>query len=167
MSATVEIDEANGVGETLSHGVANSNMGNSDSKEIVALTYPIAAGENSYEKFQKLHVTDMGGSSKIDNIRVWREGALGGAAVHLANVKTTEYAGAPTYHQPVATDSSLAVNAVPTSEPASANLGIGGALDGALTAAGSSDYLCHQIQTDPSDTAGSSSTLHIAFDEVA
>jgi len=56
---------------------------------------------------------------------------------------------------------------MPTSEPASANLGIGGALAGALTAAGESDYLVHQIQTDAGDVAGSTSTMNYQYDETA
>ena len=167
MPATIEIDEANGEGETLSHNVANLNMGNVDAKEIVAKDHAIAPGANSFEKYIKFHVTNMGGSSKIDNIRVYRDGALGGAATHKTNARTADYAGAATYAAPVATASSVATQAMPTAEPASANLGIGGSLSGALEAAGSSDYLVMQIQTNAADTAGSSSTLHFVYDETA
>ena len=167
MSATVEIDEANGAGETLSHNIANSNMGSTDAAELVAADYPVVPGENTYEKFQKIHVSALGGSSKIDNLKIWRTTALGGSAVHVTNAKTSAYAGAPVYATPVATNSSLAINAMPTSEPASANLGIGGALAGALTGAGSSDYLVHQIQTDAGDVAGASCTMHYQYDETA
>lgn len=167
MSATIEIDEANGAGETLSHNIANSNMGSADAKELVAVDNPVIPGENTFEKFQKIHVTNMGGSSKIDNLKVWRTTALGGSAVHKTNCKTSAYAGAPVYAQPTDADSSLAVNAMPTSEPASANLGIGGSLTGAITVAGSSDYLVHQIQTDAGDVAGASTTMHYQYDETA
>ena len=56
---------------------------------------------------------------------------------------------------------------MPTSEPASANLGIGGDLAGTLTATGYSDYLIHQIVTDAGDVIGSTSTLNYQYDEVA
>lgn len=56
---------------------------------------------------------------------------------------------------------------MPTSEPATANLGIGGSLGGSLEEAGASDYLVHQIQTDAGDTAGSSSTMNYQYDEIA
>ncbi len=46
-------------------------------------------------------------------------------------------------------------------------LGIGGALAGELTAAGSSDYLVHQIQTDAGDVVGASCTMHYQYDETA
>jgi hypothetical protein len=167
MPATVEIDEANGAGETLSHNIANSNMGNVDAKELVAANYPVSPGNNTFEKYQKIHVTAMGGSSKIDNLKIWRTGALGGAATHKTNARTSSYAGAAAYAAPVATASSKATQAMPTSEPASANLGIGGALAGALTGTGSSDYLVHQIFTDAGDVAGASTTMHYQYDETA
>ena len=167
MAATVEIDEANGAGETLSHNIANSNWGNTDAKELVAADYPIIPGENAYEKWQKIHVSAMGGSSKIDNLKVWRTTTLGGSAVHLTNARETSYGGAPIYATPVKTDSSIATQTMPTAEPTGANIGIGGSLTGALTAAGSSDYLVHQIQTDAADVAGASTTMHYQYDETA
>lgn len=166
-AATVEIDESNGAGETLSHNIANSNMGDTDAKELVAANYPVSPGNNTYEKWQKIHVSNMGGSSKIDNLKVWRTTALGGSAVHLTNARTTSYGGADAYATPVKTDSSIATQTMPSSEPASANLGIGGVLAGALTAAGSSDYLVHQIQTDAGDIVGASCTMHYQYDETA
>lgn len=167
MAATVEIDEANGVGQTLTHGITNSNMGSSDAVNVDPVAYPVVPGANTYEKFQKIHVTNMGGSSAIQNLKIWRTGALGGAAVHLTNAKLSAYAGAPTYATPVATASPLAVNTMPSSVPATANLGIGGSLTGSLTAVGSSDYLVDQIQTNAADVAGSTSTKNYQYDEVA
>ena len=167
MSATVQINEYNGVGEDETANITNANMGSNDSANLNPVTYPISPGDNSYEKFHKVEVTAMGGSSQIDTLKVWRDGALGGSAVHLTNARLTSYGGAETYAQPVATDSSLATETMPSSSPAGANLGIGGALAGALTAAGLSDYLVHQIQTDAGDSAGSTSTLKFSYKEVA
>jgi len=167
MAATVEIDEANGAGETISHNIDNSNMGSVDSAELDPVANTVIPGENTYEKWQKIHVTAMGGSSKIDNLKVWRTGALGGAATHLTNARTTSYAGAEVYATPVATDSSVATQAMPSSVPATANLGIGGSLAGNLTGTGSSDYLVHQIQTNAADVAGSTSTMNYQYDETA
>jgi hypothetical protein len=127
----------------------------------------VVPGANTYEKFQKIHVSSIGTSSKIDNLKVWRTGALGGSAVHLTNARLTSYAGAATFATPVKTDSSIATQTMPSSVPATANLGIGGSLTGALTAAGSSDYLVHQIQTDAGDVAGSTSTMNYQYDETA
>jgi hypothetical protein len=142
-------------------------MGSTDAVNLVAATYPIIAGQNSYEKFQKIEVTAMGGSTSVSNLKIWRTGALGGAAVHLTNARTTSYAGAATYATPVTTTSTKATQTMPTSEPGTANLGIAGTLSGTLTAVGYSDYLVHQIQTNAADTAGSTSTMNYQYDEVA
>lgn len=167
MAATVQINEFNTVSETKTASITNSNMGSTDAVNLTAASYPIVPGENSYEKWQKIEVTNMGGSSAIKNLKVWRTGALGGSATHVTNARTSAYGGAETFATPVATSSAVADQTMPTSEPASANLGIGGSLTGELTATGASDYLVHQIQTDAGDTAGSSTTMNYQYDEIA
>lgn len=168
MAATVEIDEFNGASAgTATHNITNSNMGSTDAANLDPVANPVTPGQNTYEKWQKIHVTAMGGSSKIDNLKVWRTGALGGAATHVTNARTASYGGAATAATPVATASTVATQAMPTSAPGSANLGIGGVLTGSLTATGSSDFLVHQIQTNAADTAGSTSTMNYQYDETA
>lgn len=166
MAATVEIDEANGAGETLTHNITDTDMSTQDSATTDPVANAVTPGNNTMEKYQKIHVTAMGGSSKIDNLQVWRTGALGGAAVHKTNARTTSYAGAATYSTPTTSASSF-TQTMPTSDPGAANLGIGGSLAGSLTATGSSDYLVHQIQTNASDVAGSTSTMNYQYDETA
>lgn len=169
MAATIEIDEANGAGETLTHNITNTNMGSSDAANLDAVANPIVPGDRTYIKYQKFHVTNMGGSSKIDNLKVWRTGSLGtgGTHAHVTNARTSSYGGALTYATPVNTAVTGVDQTMPTSEPGSANLGIGGSLTGNLTATGSSDYLGHQITTDASATAGSTSTMNYQYDETA
>ncbi len=167
MAASVQIDEYNGAGQTKTANITDSDMGSVDQANLDPVANPIVPGNNSYEKWQKFEVTNMGGSSKIHNLKVWRTGALGGAAVHKTNARTAAYGGAETYSTPIATASTKATQTMPTSEPASANLGIGGSLTGELVAAGYSDYLVHQIQTNAGDVAGSTSTLNYQYDEVA
>jgi len=167
MAATVQINEFNDVGEDKTANITNSNMGSVDDPNLVAADNPVIPGENTFEKWQKIEVTAMGGSSKIDNLKIWRTTALGGSAVHKTNARTAAYGGAETYAQPTVSASSIATEAMPESEPGSANLGIGGALAGELTAAGSSDYLVHQIQTDVGDVVGASCTMHYQYDETA
>lgn len=167
MAATVEIDEANGAGETLTHNITNTNMGSTDTVNLDPVANPVVPGNNTYEKWQKIHVTGMGGSSAIDNLKIWRTSALGGSATHLTNARESTYGGAETYATPVATSSSVATQTMPTTEPTGANLGIAGSLSGQLTAIGSSDYLVHQVQTNGADTAGSTSTLNYQYDETA
>jgi hypothetical protein len=168
MTATVEIDERNGAAAgTLTHNITNTNMGSVDEVNTDPVAHPIIAGNNSMEKYQQMHVTAMGGSSKIDNLKVWRTGALGANATHLTNARLTSYGGAASYVAPVATVSGVATQTMPSAEPASANLGIAGALAGSLTVAGTSDYLVHQIQTTGSAVAGSTSTMNYQYDETA
>jgi len=153
-------------------GVANisdSDMGTQDSATVDPVAFPVTPGNNTYEKYQRFHVTDMGGSSLIDNLKVWRTGALGGSAVHVTNARESSYARKP-YAAPSTSDSTAATQTMPTSEPSGANLGIGGSLGGSVATANNaaySDFLVHQIQTDPADTAGSTSTMNYQYDETA
>lgn len=167
MPATIRINEFNGAGETKTDNITNTNMGSTDAVNLNPVTHPIVPGENSFEKWQKVEVSDIGGSSKIDNLKIWRTGDLGGSAEHKTNARIADYGGAETYATPTASASSVATQNMPTSEPATANLGIGGSLGGSLEEAGASDYLVHQIQTDAGDTAGSSSTMNYQYDEIA
>lgn len=168
-AATVEIDESNGAGETLTHNITNSNMGSADEVNTDPVANPIAPNTRTYIKYQKIHVTNIGTSSKIDNLKVWRTGSLGtgGTHLHYTNARTTSYGGALSYATPVRTAVTGVDQAMPSSVPATANLGIGGSLTGSLTAAGSSDYLGHQISVDSSATAGSTSTMNYQYDETA
>lgn len=167
MAATVEICESNTVSQTVTHNISDTDMGSADSATVDPVANPITPGSNSYEKWQRFHVTAMGGSSKIDNLQVWRTGALGANASHVTNARTSSYGGAPTFATPTASSSSVAGQTMPTSDPGAANLGIGGSLTGSLTATGYSDYLVHQIQTTGSATAGSTTTMNYQYDETA
>lgn len=168
MAATVEIDEQNGTAPgSTTHNIPDTDMSTEDSPTTDPVANPVTPGNNTMEKFQKIDVTSMGGSSLIDNLKIFRAGALGGAAAHLTNARETAYAGAETFTTPTTTTSVKATQTMPTSEPAGANLGIGGSLTGSLAAPGQSDFLVHQIQTNGADTAGSTSTLNYQFDETA
>ena len=167
MAATVQINEFNTVSETKTASITNTNMGDTDAVNLDPVAYPVTPGNYTYEKWQKVEVTAMGGSSAIDNLKIWRTSALGGSAAHLTNARETSYGGAETFDTPIKTVSTIATQVMPTSEPSGANLGIGGDLVTALSAAGSSDYLVHQIGTDAGDVAGSTSTMNYQYDETA
>lgn len=169
MAATVSIAESNGAGETITASITNTNMGSNDSVNLNAVTYPLTPNTRSYAKYQRFNVTNMGGASSIGNLKVWRTGSLGtgGTHSHVTNARETSYGGAATYAQPVNTAITGADQAMPTSEPTGANLGIGGSLSGTLTGTGYSDYLIHQLVTDASATAGSTSTMNYQYDETA
>ena len=167
MAATVQINEFNGAGETKTANISNSNYGSTDAANLTAASYPITAGNNSYEKWQQLEVTAMGGSTSVDNLKVWYTGSLSGSDALLTNARETSYGGAETYSTPTASASSVADQTFPTAAPTGANVGIGGSLSGQLTATGSSDYLVHQLQTNAGTTSGATITLNWRYTEVA
>jgi hypothetical protein len=169
MAATVEIDEQNGKSGSpaLTHNIVNSNMGSADSSNLNPIASPIAQGENSFEKWQLIHVTDMGTSSAVKNIRVWRSGILGANAVHVTNVSAISYRGETKYRTPTDSVSDIAIYNMPIAIPGSANLGIGGSLTGNITRAGYSDFLVHQIQTTEAALSGSTTIMNYSYDETA
>jgi hypothetical protein len=170
-AATVEICESYGTtgSESVAHNITNTNMGNALGANIDPVANPITPGNRSYAKYQRIHVTNIGTSSAINNLKVWRTGALGGSATHLTNAgESTAYTAVTTFATPVKTAITDVDNAMPvTTAPTTNNLGIGGDLVTSLTAAGYSDYLVHQIVTDAGDVAGSTSTMSYQYDETA
>lgn len=165
-AATVEICESNGAGETITHNITDSDMGSSDAANLDPTANPIVAGERSFAKYQRFHVTAMGGSSAIDNLKVWRTGALAGSTTHVTNARESSYNNI-SYATPVATAITNVDQTMPTSEPTGANLGIGGSLSGQITSAGYSDYLVHQLVSDSGDVAGNTTTMNYQYDETA
>jgi len=167
MTATFELSESNGASETVTDGITNLNYGSADQANLTPADHPITAGENSYEKWVRCHFT--GTFNKIDNIRIWKSA---GDYVTGESIKTnlTTDAGsysAASYSQPTQNTSTVATNDMPTSEPSSANLGIGGSLTGSLTSEGYSDYWVSQLQTTTSTPPGdvNTKTFTIKYDE--
>lgn len=167
MAATVQINEYNGGGETKTANISNSNYGSTDAANLTAASFPITAGNNSYEKWQKLEVTAMGGSTSVDDLKVWYTGSLSGSDALVTNARESSYGGAESYSTPTASASSVADQTFPTSAPSGANLGVGGSLSGQLTSTGESDYLVHQLDTDAGTTAGATVTINWRYTEVA
>ncbi len=169
MAATVEVDEENGKSGSpaLTHNIVSSNMGSVDASNLNPIKNPIAQGKNSFEKWQLVHVTDMGTSSSISNIRVWRTAALGANAVHTTNASVTSYRGEAEYRTPVDSVSNIAVFNMPTVIPGSANLGVRGSLTASITEVGYSDFLVHQIQTTEAALSGSTTVMNYSYDETA
>jgi hypothetical protein len=152
MAATCDIDEYNGVGETLTASITNTNYGSVDSANLTPAGNEITAGNNSFEKYQKMSFT--GTFNTVDNLKVWKNS---GAYVTGEGIDTclreTGYVN-QTYVQPTETTSVKATQVMPATEPAGANLGIGGSLGGSLSAPGDSDYMVSQLQTTGATPAG-------------
>lgn len=124
-------------------------------------TNPIVAGENSYEVWLRAHFT--GTFNKIDNIQFWMSTDFSpntGLAVKWEGEQET-------YVTPTASTSTVATTAVPSSDPGTANVSIGGSLTGDLSEAGYSDYIVLQLQTTTSAAAGDTSlaVFTLQYDE--
>jgi hypothetical protein len=123
-------------------------------------TYPITAGNYSYEKWIKANFS--GTFTRIENIKFWKSAGayVTGEVINF----TGEYS---TYTAPTTSASSFASSAVPTSEP-SVNVSIGGSLSGSLSAEGSSDFIILQASITTSASAGAtnSKTFTLTYDEV-
>lgn len=173
MAATVQIAERNGVSPgTETDGITNMNMGSIDQPNLNASTYPITAPGQSFEKWERVYVSNMGGSAALDNIRIWLSSIGSGWAVGetmTCNLKTSGYVSAAyPAGGPSSSSSTVATTSMPTSQPGSANIGISGALSGQITAAPAySDYFVLQEHVTSSTPAGAlqTKTLSIMWDE--
>jgi len=121
---------------------------------------PITASDTedegrSFEVWLRAHFTDTFNS--IDNLQFWMSTDFD------PNTGLTVYwdGETETYVTPVKTDSTIATEAVPESDPGTANVSIGGSLSGALTEAGYSDYIV--LQLDVASTAASGDTSLAVF----
>ena len=162
MVVTTYVDERNGAPAGVEQqNVTNLNMGSDDSPNIVTATYPITAGENGYEKWEKLRFTTI--DNKVDNYKTW----ISAGTVHVeGSLKTNcneSLMSSETYAQPVATTSTIAVNAYPTSEPSGSNISNGGVLGAERTTDGQIDYMVIQYLTTVSHPAGDIAQLTITF----
>ena len=177
MAATVVVAETNGPQASSVETVDpnNINFGSNDSAELTPATYPITAQADghAFEKWLRFYVSDMGGSSIVDNLKVWLSGLGGGFKTGegiSTNLRTTGYTQAsyPT-GGPVATDSSVATQVMPQTEPAGANLGISGSLAGQVTASPAySDWGVLQLDVSNLTPAGAlnQKTFTFQYDEM-
>lgn len=172
MAATVQVVETNGPSATSvdTFDPSNINMGSDDSSELNPATYPITAEADghSFEKWLRMYVADLGGSSIVDNIKVWLSNLGGGYKTDegmSTNLRITGYVQAsyPT-GGPVETDSTVATQTMPIAEPSGANLGIGGSLSGQITTSPSySDWMVLQLDVSQNTPAGSVNQKTITF----
>jgi len=172
MAATVVVAERNGplASSTETIDVSNVNLGSVDQAALNPTSAPITAQTDghSYEKWLRLYVNLLGGSTRVDNLKVWLSNLGGGwkAGEGMStNLRTTGYA-ASSYPSggPVQTDSTYATQAMPESEPLGANLGIGGSLSGGITAVPAySDYIVLQLDVSAATPAGAVNTKTLTF----
>jgi hypothetical protein len=124
-------------------------------------SYPITAGENSYEVWLRGKWT--GTFNKVQNLQFWKSSPTGndtGVSIKWNGQRTA-------YATPTTANSSIATADVPTEDPGTANVSIGGALTGSLSASGYSDYIVLQMRTTTGAAAGDTSayTFTMQYDE--
>ena len=176
MAATVVIAETNGAtGSSVeSLDPANLNMGSNDSAALTPASYPItaAADGHAYEKWVRFYVSALGGSTIIDNLKVWLSSLGGGWQTGegmSTNARESSYVS-KSYPAagPVDTDSADADQVMPETEPSGANLGISASLTGQITTAlAYSDWLVLQLDVTAATPAGAvnQKTLTFQWDE--
>jgi len=172
MAATVVITETNGPQASSVETVdpSNINMGSEDDAELVPATYPITAEADghAYEKWLRLYASAMGGSSIVDNIKIWLSSLGGGWKTDegmSTNLRESGYVQA-SYPAggPIETNSTVATQVMPETEPSGPNLGIGGSLGGEISSAPAySDWGVLQLDVTASTPAGAVNQKTITF----
>lgn len=160
MVATVDISESNLATESVTDNITNCNYGSSDTYNLVVATYPITAGNNSYEKFWRVYWS--GSFNQIDNLQVWVNPDVDSELDLVSNLTTSSYVQ-KTYTTPVDTSCSSCTYQVPTADPGNANLGIGGSLSGTTNATGYSDYMVSQLTSASTATPGDMTQVTYTF----
>ena len=162
-AANFTFDESNGAGESITVGISNLNFGSVDSPNLVTVTYPIVAGQNSFDKYVKGAFS--GSFTRVDNFKFWK------ASGSYVTAEGCSFSGSVAYVQPA-----QALNgdpAVPTAEPTDPNVGIGGNIfgyiDGPLNSgySGKTDYMRLQLQTGVTTPGGpvNQKTFCLQYDE--
>lgn len=137
------------------------NMGSTRAANLSPSSYPIVAGNYSYEKWIKVNFS--GSFTNISEIKFWK------SAGNYVTGESINFTGQVTsFATPTDSSSSYATSSVPVSEPGSANVSISGSLSGSLTSEGSSDFIVLQssITTEASASATNEKTFTLTYTEV-
>ena len=159
MAASFAFSESNGSGETPTDGISNLNMGDNDSANLNVSTYPIIAGNNSYEK--NLRAKFGSTFAEISNMKFWKSA---GDYKTGEDVKAAENVA---YTQPVKITSSVAVTTIPITVGSALVIQSAAGTD-TITAPGYTKYVCLQLQTTSSTPAGAvnTKTYTVQYDEI-
>lgn len=130
-------------------------------------SYPIVASDtaNQGRSFEVwLRGKFSGTFNNIDNLQFWRSTDFS-PSTGLTIYWKGNNVGA--YQTPVKTDSTVATSTIPTADPGTANVSIGGSLSGAITAPGYSDYIVLQLDVATTATPGDTSlaVVTLQYDE--
>lgn len=174
-AATFEWDEANSAGETVTHGVANANWKNQDSSTNNYSSFPITAGNNSFEKWQYGHFS--GTYNQILNGKfAHTAGALGTGLTLKGPPTMTADANRLAFATPSTTANASLTNDMTSVIAIGSGVAVWFGITGPATAGKAAsttsnpaytNYLTTQLQTTTSAAAGdtASVTLTLQYDE--
>jgi len=137
--------------------ITNLNLGSVNMPNLNPVLYPIQAGTNSYEKWIKLQFN--GTITTISDFKVYKNSG------DYVTGETLYYNGQKqTFTTPTNSKSIVAITPMPTSEPATPNVSVGGDLDATITESGSTtDYIVIQSCYSNNTSAGPVNEKEIVF----
>lgn len=165
MAATFTWTIRNGAGATETSLGTSGNLQNYKSVDTAGISdyaaNPITAGQNSYELWFRGKFS--GTFNRIDDVRFWQSVNFSPSTGLQVFWKGTQVI----YLQPASGTSSIATSSIPTSDPGSANVSLGGSLSGSLTSSGYTDNVVLQLRTTTSAAAGDTSleTVTMSYSE--
>lgn len=165
MAATFNWNQRNGAAGTATDLGSAGNLANFKTTDTTGIgdyaANPISAGNNSMEVVLRGHFT--GTFNQIRDFRFWQSTAFSpstGLQVFFSGTQVI-------YLQPTTGTSSIATSSIPTTDPGSANVSVGGSLTGCLTTSGFTDHIYLQLRTTVSAPAGDTSlaTFTLSYTE--
>jgi hypothetical protein len=162
VAATLSMIQSNGAGNTLTAIGSSGNCWNYQTADVATpATYaanPITFGNNSYEVW--LRAMFLGTFNEIRDLRMWMSTNFSPSTGLFLFFRGTQQI----YLQPSTVTSSIATSSMPTADPGTANISIGGNLSGSLlTSSGISDYIVTQLRTTTAAPAGDTSFAQISL----
>lgn len=165
MAASFTWAQNNGAGAVVTLLGTSGNLDNFKAIDTTGIgdyaANPIQASTNSFEVW--LRAWYSGVFNRIDGLRFWMSTNFSPSTGLSVFWKGTQQ----TYLQPAAGTSSIATDSIPTTDPGSTNVSIGGSLSGSLVASGYSDFIVLQLRTTSLAAAGDTSlaTFTLSYNE--
>jgi len=125
----------------------NLNFGSTKSANLNTQLYPILANSYSYEKWIKVKFDGI--FTTVSDVKFYKSAGsyVTGEQINFTGEETT-------WATPINTVSTVATTSLPISEPASANVSIGGNLAGTLATGETTDFIVIQSSIDANASAG-------------
>ena len=162
MAATLSMIQHNGAGPTLTNVGGSGNAWNYMTADVATPSLysanPITFGNNSYEVWLRAMFTGV--FNEVRDLRFWQSINFSPATGLQLFWRGTQQI----YLQPATVSSSIATSSIPTADPGSANVSIGGNLSGSIvTSSGMSDFIVTQLRTTTAAPAGDTSFVTLSF----